>query len=213
MQTTVTVQGNAVVPAQPDEVELQLELSHLARSHGDALSDIARRSVTLEGIFEQLNIARADWTTSGVSVSEQHDWENGKQIFRGYRASNRLTVRLDDSERIGALMNAATTEAKAQVYGPTWRIAHTNPAHAAACREAALDARRKGEAYVEALGARLGRIASITEPGIRVEPRPPALLMARAMKAEASAAPEVSVQAGELDVSAAVIVTFEVIQG
>jgi hypothetical protein len=112
MSGTVTVQGKAIVAAQPDEVELLLEISHLARSHQDALSEVARRSQALEAIFERLGIQRAEWTTSGVAVAEQNDWENGRQVFRGYRASNRITVRLDDSERIGRLMNEATTGRK-----------------------------------------------------------------------------------------------------
>lgn len=209
---TVTVLGKAVVAAQPDEVELQLEISHLARTHQDALSEVARRSQALESIFDQLGIERSEWTTSGVVVAEQNDWENGKQVFRGYRASNRLTVRLDDSERIGRLMNEATTDAKAQVHGPSWRIAHNNPARADACREAALDARRKAESYVQALGAKLGSIVRVNEPGLR--PEPPVPMPRMAMKAEAmSSGPELTVQAGELDVTAAVEVTFEIVQG
>ena len=212
MSGTVTVQGKAIVAAQPDEVELLLEISHLARSHQDALSEVARRSQALEAIFERLGIQRAEWTTSGVAVAEQNDWENGRQVFRGYRASNRITVRLDDSERIGRLMNEATTEAQAQVHGPTWRVAHSNPARAEACREAALDARRKAEAYVDALGAKLGDILKVSEPGLRYEPPQPAARM-MAMKAEAmAAAPDLTVQAGELDVSAAIEVTFAIVQ-
>lgn len=211
MSATVTVQGKAIVAAQPDEIEVLLEMSHLARSHQDALGEVTRRSLALEGIFERLGIGRAEWTTSGVMVAEQYDWENGKHVFRGYRASNRITVRLDNAERIGRLMNEATTEAKAQIHGPTWRIAHDNPARAEACREAARDARRKAEAYVEALGASLGPIVKVIEPGLRFEPPRP---MDRvALKAEmASAVPELTVQAGELDVTASVEVTFEIAQ-
>lgn len=210
----VSVLGRATVAAQPDEVEISLEINHLARTHQDALADVARRSTVLEATFSTLNIERTAWTTSGVIVAEENSWENGKQVFRGYRATNRLTVRLTDAERIGKLINAAISATQAQVHGPTWRIAPSNPAHAAACRDAALDARRKAEAYVEALGARLGDILSVSEPGVDYEPpQPRPVASMRMMKAEASMAmPEVTVQAGELDVTASVEVTFAIVQ-
>jgi len=212
MAGTVTVLGQAVVPAQPDEVELTLEVSHLARTQGEALAEAAKRSQALEGIFDELGIERSRWKTSGVSVAEQHDWEEGKQVFKGYRAENRTTLRLKTAESVGRLMNDATAQAKAQIFGPSWRIAQDNPARVEACRQAAIDARRKAEAYVAALGARLGGIQSVSEPGTRPEPPPPMPMARMALKADAMAAPEITVQAGELDVSATVEVSFTIVE-
>ena len=43
--------------------------------------------------------------------------------------------------------------------GPRWWIAPDNPARVEACRQAAAEAKRKAEAYADALGLRLGAVA------------------------------------------------------
>jgi uncharacterized protein YggE len=209
------VRGEAVVKAQPDEVELLVEVAFLARTPEEALAEVARRGAALTELFDELGVPRKRWTTSGVAVEETVEWDQQRQqqVHRGYTATNRVTLRLADAEVVGRLMNEATTRAQARLHGPWWRIATDNPARTEACRQAAVAARRKAEAYATALGARLGSIVEVREPGTeppRPEPRAKGM---RAMAMSAEVAPELTVQAGELDVSAVVIATFAVDQG
>ena len=218
MSATVTVRGTAVVPVQPDEVELALELTHLASTPDVALTEVSRRSKELERLFEELAVGRDRWTTSGVSLQEEYEWNQrtGQQTLRGLKATTTVTLRLRDATPVGRLMGEAARRAQARIAGPWWRIAPDNPGRAEACRRAALDARRKAEGYVSALGGRLGSIVEINEPGL-TPPRPPqpqmAMLAKRQLADTAEHAPEVAVQAGTLEVSASVVVTFAVEQG
>jgi uncharacterized protein len=215
LTATVTVRGNAVVPAQPDEVALKLELTYVAKTTSEALAEVARRSESLETLFNELGIESRQWTTSGVSVREEYDWnrQTGEQKLRGYAADNRISLRLNEPNLIGRLMHEATQRSQARIAGPYWRIAHDNPARVEACRQAAADARRKAEGYVAALGARLGAIVAISEPGIEPIPQPRDGRMTKmALAATQESAPEVTVQAGELDVAASVNVTFAIEQ-
>jgi uncharacterized protein YggE len=84
--------------------------------------------------------------TAGASVAEhgEHDRE-GRWQHRGYRAWNQVVVRVGEDSVVGELI-AGAVDRGAQVNGPTWTIAPDNPVHIAACREAALDARRRAEA-------------------------------------------------------------------
>jgi uncharacterized protein len=68
------------------------------------------------------------------------------------------------------------------VEGTAWRLLPDNPAHAEAARLAALDARRRAEAYAAALGARIGVIASARDAGLR-PPGPRPMMLTRAMEA------------------------------
>jgi uncharacterized protein YggE len=213
-ESTVIVRGEAVVPGEPDEVRLVLEVTALFPSPEEALADVAKRSEILEGIFDDLNIPRAARSTSGVSVREEREYERGKYHHRGYAASNRVSVRLDDAELVGRLMKSATGKAKAQIRGPWWQIATDNPARVEAYREAATDARRRAEAYAEALGARLGAVLKVTEPGLRHEhPHESVYAMAASADMSMPPEPEVEVHAGSLDIAATVEVTFRLEQG
>lgn len=201
---TVTVRGHAVVPGQPDEVGLTLAVSALAATPEEALTEAAERSRRLEAILDELEVPRASRTTTGLSVSEEREYERERWRHKGYRASNRVQVRLDQAAIVGRLLQEAIARAEAAIDGPEWRIAIDNPARTEACRQAAADARRRAEAYAEALGLHLGEVLRVSEPGIgviRAERHAVAALAA-------GPAPEITVEAGEMEVAAAIDVTF-----
>jgi uncharacterized protein YggE len=84
-----------------------------------------------------------------------------------------------------------------------------NPARVEACKEAALDARRRAEAYADALGVRVGAIVALRDPGTGIPPPPRPMRMA-AM--DAGAVEALPVEAGEQLVTA-VEVEFKLEQG
>ncbi|HBY46997.1 MAG TPA: SIMPL domain-containing protein [Thermomicrobiales bacterium] len=216
MSATVTVRGTAVINAQPDEVELDLSVSYLDRTAEAALAEVIKRSATLEEILSELSIDRACWTTTGATVQEETEWNSkeSKHIHRGYRATNCVHLLLTDPEPLGKLISAAVARSMAAIEGPTWSVALDNPARLDACRAAAENAAARAEAYVTALGARLGAIISISEPGTTIEPirrdvvASPPMTMARM-------APdmELGINAGEMEVRATVQVTYAIEQG
>jgi uncharacterized protein YggE len=205
-QPTVTARGEAVVPGRPDEGIWTIEVSALDTTPDGALGQVGKDSHVLDELLDQLGIAREKRSTSGVTVREEFDYVDGKQVRRGFRAQNTVTVRIADASIAGRLIGDATARAKASVRGPAWWIAPDNPARIEACRRAVEAARRKAEAYAEALGLRLGAVVEVREPtaGVQPIPRPGGAL---AMRAMAESAP-IDVDAGELDVEASVEVTF-----
>jgi uncharacterized protein YggE len=212
MSATITVSGVAVVPAQPDEVAIGISLSHLAATPDAAISEVASRSQQLEAIFDEMGIGRDRWTTSGVSVNEEREWDGQRQVHRGYKAGTRVQLRVADAQLIGRVMHESVRRCQALIDGPTWVIAPTNPAHNEARRFAAQAARAKAETYASALGIRLGSILTVTEPGLN-SGQPPQPMPKGARMMAMDAAPEINVQAGDLDITATVIVTFALEQG
>lgn len=212
---TVTVRGQALVPAEPDEAHVFLEIKAVERSSQKAMADVSERSDRLQEIFEELDIPPLARATSGVSVGEETEWSSGKRKHLGYHAVNRVSVTLDDAQLVARLIGEATERCDAAVRGPRWEIALANPARVEAFRAAAEDARRKAEAYATALGARLGDVLSVIEPGLAVRtqqrheivPAPAAAPAPQAMSAPAPA-PDIQVDAGALDIPASVEVTF-----
>lgn len=205
----IRAHGHAVVPAQPDEMQLGLRLSFLAPTADEALSEVSRRSEELAPIFDEFGVDKKHRTTSGVSVNEEREYEKERYRHKGYRATNRVVVRFRDNDLAGRLISAATKRVQADVDGPVWRVAIDNPAREEACRQAAADAKRKARAYADALGVRLGALIRAGEP------RPNGYLdSGMRVTAQASlAAADLSIEAGEMDVSAAVEVTFLIEQG
>ncbi len=209
-EATVTARGEAVVPGKPDEGIWVIEVSSLDTSPDAALGDVGERSKELDGLLDELGVAREKRSSTGVSVREEFDYADGKQVHRGYRAQNILTVRLADATIAGRMIEGSVARAKASVRGPTWWIAPDNPARIEACRQAAAEAKRKAEAYAEALGLRLDAVAEIRDSaGNPAIPRPGAGAIALRAMAETT----VEVDPGELNVEAQVDVTFSLESG
>lgn len=214
MSAAVTVRGTAVVNIAPDEVTLALTVSYLDRTPESALAEVGRRSAALDALLDEMGIESRQRTTTGATVRERAEWdaESKRQIHRGYAAANEVRLRLSDPEPVGRLMSEAVARAHAEISGPDWSIALDNPARLEACRLAALNARARAEAYVAALGARLGAIVSVAEPEASVEPIPRRGAVAYAMAARDSA-PPVEVSAGELEIRAVVDISWAIEQG
>jgi uncharacterized protein YggE len=202
---TVTARGEAVAPTRPDEGIWTIEVTSLDASPDHALATVGALGKELETLLAELSVPSEKRSTTGVTVREEHDWADGKQTHRGYRAQNVVTVRLADPTLAGRLIEGSIARAKASVRGPTWWIAPGNEARLEACRQAAAEAKRKAEAYADALGLHLGEVAEIREPAAGLtEPRP----LAAPIALRAAPEPSLEVDPGELEVKAQVEVTF-----
>ena len=207
MTGRITVTGRGAVAARPDRLELSIEVTALEPTPDRALDVVAERSSSLDRILEAAGVPEHARTTSGLSVAEEHSWEDDRQVFRGYRASNRFLVQLTDPIGLAGILREATQQAKARIQGPWWRIDPDNESLLEACRRAASDARRKAEAYAGSLGLRVGQIVRVKEPRIR-EPLSSGY-MPLSSRGQEEAQLGLEVHPGAMDVTAAVDVTFQ----
>ena len=199
---TVTVRGEATVRTEPDEALLWVTLSALGAEPGAALADVTARSGKLVLLLDELGVAAADRSTSGVSVREEFDHTKDGRRSVGHRAAAVTAIRLTDPGLIGQLISRAAADLAAQVAGPQWQIAPDNPARLEAARQAAADGQRLAQAYAEGVGARLGQLMELSEPEDHGMP-----IRARAAMKQSAGEP-LPVQTGEQEVTAVVRVTF-----
>lgn len=198
----VSVVGEAVLRAEPDEAMVIVTLSALEGTPGPALEDVARRSGSLIALLDELSVSPSDRSTTGVTLQEEFDHTHEGRRSLGHRASSSVAVRLTDVELIGRLVTRVTTELNARVGGPRWQIAPQNPIRLEAARAAAADGRRKAQAYAEGVGAQLGDLVGLAE-----------LEAAHTLRRSggwfaASAAHDMPVETGEQEVTATIVVTF-----
>lgn len=200
-EATVTARGHAIVRGRPDEGSWTIDLTATAETPDAALTQVGERSQALTALLDEIGLAPEMRSSTGLTVREAIDYENGSPVHKGFRAQNLVTVRLQDPAVAGKLLQGATERAQAQVRGPSWWIAPDNPARIEACRRAATEAKRKAEAYADALGLDLGAVAEVREPQGTSSP------LARASALTMGAEP-IDIDPGELQVEAQVDVTF-----
>jgi uncharacterized protein YggE len=198
----VTVIGTASIRTEPDEALLWLTLTTLDDAPGTALSDLTARGTALVAVLDEMGVAKADRSTTGVTVEEEFDHTEKGRRSLGHRATSRMSIRLTDLEAIGGLVTRATADLAARVDGPRWLISLDNPVRLEVARQASADARRKAEAYAEGVGARLGPLIGLSEPA---DSRPVIHLTGARMARRVEPMP---VEAGEQEVVASIEATF-----
>lgn len=203
----ITVTGEGVVEGVPDIATLSLGVTTLGDT---AAAAMAANSESLAAVMARLvaaGIAARDMQTTNLSINP--NWtsrDNGaSQEISGYTASNQLTVRIRALDGLGAVLDAAIQDGANTLNGLSFGLSEPRPAMDAARTAAVLDARARASLLVEAAGATLGRIVSITEGGSYSQPVPMFRQAADNMEA-------VPVAAGEVATSASVTVVFEIAQ-
>jgi uncharacterized protein YggE len=115
---TVTVRGDTIIGAEPDEAMPWITLSALEDAPGPALSDVSARSDALVTLLDELEVAKADRSTTGISVYEDFDHTQTGRRSLGHRAISRVSGRLTDRDQIGRLIAQATEDLAARIDGP-----------------------------------------------------------------------------------------------
>jgi uncharacterized protein YggE len=203
----VVTQGEWVVKRAPDRAWLTV-----ATETRDARAERARQMsaeamTALQASLKAAGLAEDAIRTTGYSLVPEMDWKSGRGVVRGYVVRNQIEVRVDDLDRLSAVIDAATT-AKAttlSVTGPRFGLKDEAAAEAEALRAAVSMAMNRARAIAMGAGRTLGAITRIEDHNLGGD-RPPQPLMR--MTAEAASTPT-PIEPGEIEVRAAVTMTIE----
>lgn len=201
----ITVTGEGRVTAVPDMATLTLGVSAEA---AEAKAAMDQTSEGVAALLERLAAAAVearDIQTSGLSLGpvwrHSNDGSQPPQIT-GYSATNTVTVRVRDMDRLGGLLDQALEGGVNTLHGVGFGLQDPEPRMDEARVAAVEDALRKAELYARAARVTLGPILSISEGGGMPGPQP--------MYREAAMSASVPVAAGETEVLAQVIITWQI---
>lgn len=206
---TITVTGEGHAQAAPDLATVSLGVTTQGKTAGEAM---AANSAALSGVVARLKatgIAERDLQTSNLSLNPNWQQNDGTQapVITGYVATNVLTVRVRALETLGTVLDAAITDGANTLNGISFGVDDPEPALDKARVDAVTAARARAQLLVEAAGAKLGRIVSISENGGYVPPGPMPMY-----RMEADVASAVPVEGGEVGMTASVTMVFEIAQ-
>lgn len=202
---SLRVTGEAVVYAQPDQVELDVAVITTSRKAEDAAEQNAERvAEVLEALRDALGKA-GEVRTIGYSVSPNYRYpkEGGEPQVTGYTAHNTVRVRTGRLELVGELIDASLEAGANQVQRLAFSLKDETAVRGKALAEAATRARAMADQLAAALGQTITGVLLAEQTGGPVQP----LLMRaeRAMVRDAAATP---IEPGTIEVRESVTVTF-----
>lgn len=158
-QRLLTFTGTGTAQIAPDSATISAGVSATGRSADEAQDSASRQMTRLLAHMKAAGVASKDLQTSEASVSE--DWDR-KGLFR---ASQSLTISLDDPDRAGKLLGEATSGGADSVSGPSFGLEDQRAGYDEALRTAIADARAKADAAASHMGATVKTVYSIGETG------------------------------------------------
>jgi uncharacterized protein YggE len=202
--TRLDVSAVGSVDRAPDMATIGAGVVTQSPSAGRAMADNARSMTATIAALKKAGIADRDIQTSSLSLQPQYRYgDNQPPVLTGYQASNRVSVRLRDLAKAGAVIDALVAAGANQIDGPSFGLDKPEAALDEARTQAIATAKGRAELYAKATGLRVKRIVSISESGVS-EGGPRPIMMMRAAKADST-----PVAAGEQTLTVNVAVTFE----
>jgi uncharacterized protein len=202
--TLLEISAEGTVNRVPDLAVIGAGVVTQAGKAGAALGANASRMSATIAALKAAGVAERDIQTQSISLQPQYRYgDNQPPVLTGYQASNRVSVKLRDLARAGAVIDALVAAGANQIDGPELMVDKPETALDEARTKALAAARARAELYARGAGLSVRRIVRIAEgEGYR----PPVRPMAMAMRAEKADTP---VAAGEQQLSVNLSVTFE----
>ena len=202
-EPTVTAHGEASVKRTPDRAWVQVTAESRARSPREAQKlNAAAMSAVLQKL-RGAGLPSDAIQTRGYDLQPEYDYANGRQTLRGYVARNTLEVRVDELDKVGEILDAAVSAGATSVGNIRFDLKDRDGAEREALRAAVQDARRRADAAAAGANLRVDRVLRIEEHRTAVIP-PPRPMIEMASMRQADAAGQPPIEAGELEVRAAV---------
>jgi uncharacterized protein YggE len=164
----IAVTGEATISAAPDLAQIDAGVTSEAKTAREASdANNAAMGKVLQAL-QGAGIDQKDYRTSRLSLQPESAPNRsgaGTPTIIGYRASNRVTVRLRDVAKLAGLIDAMVTAGANDIGGISFRVSNASKLLDDARDQAIADARRKAEIYARAAGVTLGAPLSISEEG------------------------------------------------
>jgi uncharacterized protein YggE len=162
----ISVTGEASVSVPPDLAHIDGGVTSEAKTAREAsdANNAAMGKVLLA--LKGAGIEEKDFQTSRLSLQPQSaPNRTGPSAIVGYRASNRVTIRLRDVTKVANVIDTLVGAGANEIGGINFMVSQASKLLDEARERAVADARRKAEIYAKAAGVTLGAPLSISEEG------------------------------------------------
>jgi uncharacterized protein YggE len=203
---SIEVVANATALAKPDQVEIDIGVTTQSSRSREAATRNAQAVASVHKALERELGSAATMRTISYTLNPDYRYpgDGGKPTITSYTATNIVRVTLNDLDRVGDAIDAATTAGANQIHRVQFGLKDEQAVQTQALREAVLKARSQADALATALDVRVIGVLSVTESERIVRPYD---VMRLGAEASAQATP---IQPGSVEVSATVTLSVEI---
>lgn len=194
----ITVTGVGQVKVRPDQALVSTGVQTRAQTAKEAQTVNNQQMQAVLTAIKGLNIPDANIQTSGISLYPVTDQDRN---VTGYNASNQVTVRVENIDEAGTVLDAAIKAGANQIGSVQFTLKNEAQARSQALTDATKDAQAKADTLAKALGVQVTGIEAVAEASTSGEYVGPRV-------AASAAAGSVPIEAGEITVTAQVTIVY-----
>lgn len=208
----ITVSGEGRAFAVPDIAEISVGVS--TGRQATAAAAMEKLKTDMDSVIaaaKEEGVEEKDIRTESFWLNPAYDWQDGRQIPRGFEASQSVRIKVRDIDNVSAVLGATTAGGANQAGSVNFTVDDPEEKRAEAREEAIEEAKAKAEVLADQLGVSLGEIKSFNE-GFGGGVPPPIYYerMAVGMGGGSDAANQASpLPAGEQEMVVTVNITYE----
>lgn len=209
---SITIAGIGKVTVIPDIATFTIGVITEQKAVTQAQSENTAKMNGIIAELKKIGIDKEDIKTINYNISPQYDWvavRQGQRVLRGYQVSQTVLVKIRNLDKIGEVMAKSGELGANDVSGLTFTIDDQEKIKQEAREKALLNAKEKAEALAKVAGVKLGKIVNFSEEA----PIYPSRYYNYAMEAKAMGGgdEEPQIEAGSLDITINVTVSYEVL--
>lgn len=206
----ITVNGVGELAVNPDVAYVNLAIVTKADSANDAQTKNAQSFANLEKVFyDNFKLDKKDVKTSGFVVQPVYSYADKEPKITGYTATQTVQVTYREMDKIGALLDAASSAGVNQINGIQFDTEKRQDYEISAIDKAMSNAESKAKAIAKDAGKELKGVINVTQTGNTSVPIRIDNVGAVAMKQADASNTATSISPGELKILTNVTVQYD----
>lgn len=196
------------VDATPDVASFSTGVQTLAPTANEAVRQNNAHMTAVVARLKKLGIADKDVQTTQISLNQQFDYSEGRQVFRGFSASNTVSAKLRDLKKLPQFLDALASDGATNFNGPMFSVDDDSKLKEAARDKAWDNAVKRANAIARKAGYANVRVLRVEEQSGEFGYPVPMVEM-RAADAAGKATP---IAPGQVRIGATMNFTFEMVK-
>lgn len=201
----IKVFGEGVVLARPDQAIVTLGVITEDNNLQQAQQKNAQDSTNVINAIVNSGVSRENIQTTDYRVDIQYDFQNGQQVFRGYRITNILTIKIENIQSVGEIVDIAVDSGANTVRNIELTISNPDRYYHQAFEKAIQNAKAKADTAASTLGVIVPDVPARLKELSNLTPEPPRPYVLGVSTESAVTTP---IEAGQNQIRASVEATF-----
>ncbi len=206
----IVTQGEAVLKRAPDQAWLTVATEQRESQPTEARRKGAEAMTAVQAALKRAGVPGDAIRTTSFSLSPDVEWVGGRSTIRGYVMRNQIEVRVDNLERLPAVIDAVNSPKAAglSIVGPRFDLKNRRAAENEALQRAVELALERAQAIAAGARRTVGPIARIEAHAVDgMPPRPMLMTQSMGTARQETATP---ITPGEIEIRAVATVTVEI---